>query len=179
MKRFAFQTIRPGVSRKKRGFSAWFGSGGAVPPPRVLSLKKIQRSMRSGPGQLPGGRGLSVWRHGPAPPPSRNRSPPADTQATGAGIRYGFVNAMNIGDVTAKEGSQTSAVYLLGMLFGVSISSLIGNQSMLTIFSSVICMSCFSLFAMNKSLRCVSLPTLNTQVVSAISVNISEASWPA
>lgn len=86
--------------------------------------------------------------------------------ATGAGIRYGFVNAMNIGDVTAKEGSQTSAVYLLGMLFGVSISSLIGNHSMPTIFASVICMSCFSLYAMNKSLQCVSLPTLNTQVVS-------------
>lgn len=88
--------------------------------------------------------------------------------ATGAGIRYGFANAMNIGDVTAKEGSQTSAVYLLGMLFGVSVSSLIGDQSMSTLFASVICMSCFSLYAMNKSLRCVTLPTLNTQVVSTL-----------
>ena len=40
LKRCAFQTIRPVVSRKKRGFSAHFGPGGAVPPPRVSPGKK-------------------------------------------------------------------------------------------------------------------------------------------
>ena len=44
LKRFAFQTIRPVVSRKKRGFSAHFGPGGAVSPPRVLPFSKVKRS---------------------------------------------------------------------------------------------------------------------------------------
>ena len=42
LKRFAFQTMRSGVSRKKRGFSAWFGPGGAVPPPRILPFLKAK-----------------------------------------------------------------------------------------------------------------------------------------
>ncbi|WP_300806907.1 hypothetical protein [uncultured Desulfovibrio sp.] len=44
LKRLAFQTIRPVVSRKKRGFSAHFGPGGAVLPPRVLPFSKAKRS---------------------------------------------------------------------------------------------------------------------------------------
>ncbi len=44
LKCFAFQTIRPVVSRKKRGFSAHFGPGGAVPPPRVSPFSKLKRS---------------------------------------------------------------------------------------------------------------------------------------
>ena len=36
MKRCAFQTIRPVVSRKKHGFSVLFGPGDVVPPSRVL-----------------------------------------------------------------------------------------------------------------------------------------------
>ena len=46
LKRFALQTIRPGVSRKKRDFSAWFGPGGAVPPPRILPFSKAKYSMQ-------------------------------------------------------------------------------------------------------------------------------------
>ena len=45
LKCFAFQTIRPVVSRKKRGFSAHFGPGGAVPPPRVSPFSKLKRSI--------------------------------------------------------------------------------------------------------------------------------------
>ncbi|MDM8216369.1 hypothetical protein QUW15_09450 [Desulfovibrio piger] len=44
LKRCAFQTIRPVVSRKKRGFSAHFGPGGAVSPPRVSPFPKLKRS---------------------------------------------------------------------------------------------------------------------------------------
>ena len=44
LKRCAFQTIRPVVLRKKRGFSAHFGPGGAVPPPRVSPFSKLKRS---------------------------------------------------------------------------------------------------------------------------------------
>ena len=47
LKCFAFQTIRPVVSRKKHGFSAHFGPGGAVPPPRVLPFSKLKRSIRN------------------------------------------------------------------------------------------------------------------------------------
>ena len=36
--------LRPVVSRKKRGFSAHFGPGGAVPPPRVSPFSKLKRS---------------------------------------------------------------------------------------------------------------------------------------
>ena len=44
LKRFAFQTIRPVVSRQKRGFSAHFRPGGAVLPPRVLPFSKAERA---------------------------------------------------------------------------------------------------------------------------------------
>ena len=53
LKRNAFQTIRPVVSRKKRGFSAHFGPGGAVLPPRVLPSSKAKRSVRGAAGGLP------------------------------------------------------------------------------------------------------------------------------
>ena len=47
LKRLAFQTIRSGVSRKKRGFSAWFGRGGAVLPPRVSPFSQANCSSLS------------------------------------------------------------------------------------------------------------------------------------
>ena len=47
LKCFAFQTIRPVVLRKKRGFSAHFGPGGAVPPPRVSPFSKLKRFRHS------------------------------------------------------------------------------------------------------------------------------------
>ena len=40
-----FQTIRPVVSRKKRGFSAHFRPGGAVLPPRILTFSKAKCSI--------------------------------------------------------------------------------------------------------------------------------------
>ncbi|MCI7569282.1 MAG: hypothetical protein MSH25_07970, partial [Desulfovibrio sp.] len=49
LKCFAFQTIRPVVSRKKRGFSAHFWPGGAVTPPRVSPFSKLKRSTISMP----------------------------------------------------------------------------------------------------------------------------------
>ena len=39
-----YQTLRPGVSRKKTEFPAW--AGGAVPPPRALSFPKAKCSER-------------------------------------------------------------------------------------------------------------------------------------
>ena len=45
MKRCAFQTIRPVVSRKNRAFSAHFGPGGAVLPPRVSPFSNVKRSI--------------------------------------------------------------------------------------------------------------------------------------
>ena len=44
LKYFIFQTIRPVVSWKKRGFSAHFGPGDAVPPLRVAPFSKVKRS---------------------------------------------------------------------------------------------------------------------------------------
>ena len=45
LKRFASQTVWLTVSRKKRVHPAWFGPGGAVPPPRVLPFSKVKRSI--------------------------------------------------------------------------------------------------------------------------------------
>lgn len=44
LRRVALQTIQPVISRKKHGFSAHFGPGGAVAPPRVLPFSKEKRS---------------------------------------------------------------------------------------------------------------------------------------
>ena len=70
LKRCAFQTIRPVVSRKKRGFSAHFGPGGVVPPPRVSPFSKLKRPGRIEPVSLcasrllPGAGGRSPARRG-------------------------------------------------------------------------------------------------------------------
>lgn len=48
LQRVAFQTIRSAVSRKRRGFSAHAGPGGAVPPSRVLPFLKAERSIKCG-----------------------------------------------------------------------------------------------------------------------------------
>ena len=84
--------------------------------------------------------------------------------ATRAGIRYGFVNAHNMGDITAKEGSQTVAITVFGTFLGIVISNLIGHGHMEYVLMSSMCISAVSLFSIYRSLRCVSLPTLNYQV---------------
>ena len=84
--------------------------------------------------------------------------------ATRAGIRYGFVNAHNMGDITAKEGSQTVAITVLGTFLGIVLSNLIGPGHMEYVLMSSMCISSISLFCIYQSLRCVCLPTLNYQV---------------
>ena len=69
MKCCAFQTIRPVVLRKKRSFSAHFGPGGAVPPPRVSPFSKVKRSKTAGGSPGPAGFPPSVpGREGNCPP---------------------------------------------------------------------------------------------------------------
>lgn len=84
--------------------------------------------------------------------------------ATRAGIRYGFVNAHNMGDLTAKEGSQTVAITVFGTFLGIMLSNLIGPGHMQYVLLSSLCISSVSLFSIYRSLHCVSLPTLNYQV---------------
>ena len=84
--------------------------------------------------------------------------------ATRAGIRYGFVNAHNMGDLTAKEGSQTVAITVFGTFLGITLSNLIGPGHMNLILLSSVCISSISLFCIYRSLHCVSLPTINYQV---------------
>ena len=84
--------------------------------------------------------------------------------ATRAGIRYGFVNAHNMGDITAKEGSQTVAITVFGTFLGIVLSNLIGPGHMEYVLMSSMCISSISLFCIYQSLRCVCLPTLNYQV---------------
>lgn len=85
--------------------------------------------------------------------------------ATRAGIRYGFVNAHNMGDLTAKEGSQTVAITVFGTFLGIMLSNLIGPGHMEYVLLSSLCISSISLFSIYRSLHCVSLPTLNYQVI--------------
>lgn len=84
--------------------------------------------------------------------------------ATRAGIRYGFVNAHNMGDLTAKEGSQTVAITVFGTFIGILLSNWIGPGHMDYILMSSLCISSISLFCIYQSLHCVSLPTINYQV---------------
>ena len=85
--------------------------------------------------------------------------------ATRAGILYGFVNAHNMSDLTAKEGSQTTCLTLIGMFLGIMLSKLIGAGHMHYVLMSSMCISAVSLFCISRSLHCVSLPTLNYQVL--------------
>ena len=84
--------------------------------------------------------------------------------ATRAGIRYGFVNAHTMGDLTAKEGSQTVAITVFGTFIGILLSNWIGPGHMDYILMSSLCISSISLFCIYQSLHCVSLPTINYQV---------------
>ena len=84
--------------------------------------------------------------------------------ATRAGIRYGFVNAHNMGDLTAKEGSQTVAITVFGTFLGILLSNWIGSGHMEYVVMSSLCISSISLFCIYRSLHCVSLPTINYQV---------------
>ena len=61
LKRFASQTLRPAFRGKKRGFSAWFRPGGAVPPPRVLPFATAKRSGKREPACKPGS--VMPWSH--------------------------------------------------------------------------------------------------------------------
>ena len=88
--------------------------------------------------------------------------------ATRAGIRYGFVNAHNMGDLTAKEGSQTVAITVFGTFLGIMLSNLIGPGHMEYVLLSSLCISSISLFSIYRSLHCVSLPTLNYQVIAEV-----------
>ncbi len=80
LKCFAFQTIRPVASRKKRSFSARFGPGGAVPPPRDFSSSKAKRPrVPQGPRQERTDRRRPSARErcaAGAPFPQRPRRPP-------------------------------------------------------------------------------------------------------
>ena len=84
--------------------------------------------------------------------------------ATRAGIRYGFVNAHNMSDLTAKEGSQTTCITVFGTFLGIMLSNLIGAGHMQYVLMSSMCISAISLFCISQSLQRVSLPTLNYQV---------------
>lgn len=84
--------------------------------------------------------------------------------ATRAGIRYGFVNAHNMSDLTAKEGSQTTCVTVFGTFLGIALSNLIGPGHMEYVLMASMCISAISLTCITQSLKCVSLPTLNYQV---------------
>ena len=68
LKCVAFQTIRPEVSGESV-FSAHFGPDGAVPPPRVVSLKRQSEIQGEGPP--------SAHARGGSPPPAPHPSPSA------------------------------------------------------------------------------------------------------
>ena len=86
MKCFAFQTIRLVVSRKKRGFSAHFGQGGAVPPPRVSLFSKAKRSKSFFRGKAPLSLlSMPVRLFSPSPSPS-----PSALFQTDAGLAAAF-----------------------------------------------------------------------------------------
>ena len=84
--------------------------------------------------------------------------------ATRAGIRYGFVHAHNMGDLTAKEGSQVITASLLGTAIGLLLSPSLPVNSVGITLSFCLAISGCALFSVYHSLRFVALPTLNYQV---------------
>lgn len=71
-KHCAFPTTCPFVSRGKHDVPAWFGTGGAVPPSRVLPFSKAKRSgdrfMWGSPPSKMGDDALSQGREAPSLP---------------------------------------------------------------------------------------------------------------
>ena len=69
-----------------------------------------------------------------------------------------------MGDLTAKEGSQTVAITVFGTFLGIVLSKLIGAGHMEYVLMASVSISSICLFCINQSLKCVCLPTLNYQV---------------
>ena len=84
--------------------------------------------------------------------------------ATRAGIRYGFVNAHNMSDLTAKEGAQVITSSLIGTAVGLLLSSMYPIHAVVATLATCVSISCCSLFSVYRALGEVAIPTINYQV---------------
>lgn len=84
--------------------------------------------------------------------------------ATRAGIRYGFVNAHNMSDLTAKEGAQVMTTSLLGTAFGLLLSSVCPLHTVVATLATCVTISSCSLLSVYRALQAVAIPTINYQV---------------
>lgn len=90
--------------------------------------------------------------------------------ATRAGIHQSFARRDNLGDITAKAGSQGIAASLTGTAIGVAISPCIGASTS-TVLSAFMVLSAVHLGCLYKSLTFVNVPTLNAQVYQYLQKN--------
>ncbi|KAK8814300.1 hypothetical protein WA158_008162 [Blastocystis sp. Blastoise] len=82
--------------------------------------------------------------------------------ATRAGIRYGFINAANMSDITAKEGSQSTMSTVIGTCIGIALSPYVCIHRGYVLATSFT-LSLLSLYCLHKALKHVVLPTINKE----------------
>lgn len=87
--------------------------------------------------------------------------------ATRAGIRYGFIRASNMSDITAKEGSQSTVSTCVGTLIGICLSPYIVTNRSYVLATSFFLSIC-SLYCLHKALTYVELPTINSEVFTIV-----------
>lgn len=82
--------------------------------------------------------------------------------STKAGIHKTFIRHENMGDVTAKAGSQAICASLLGTGAGIALSSVVGTGTG-SIIAMCSTLSAVHLYCTHRSLSHVVVPTLNHQ----------------
>ncbi len=80
--------------------------------------------------------------------------------ASRAALHQSLATENNLGDVTAKAGSQSIAASLMGTGLGIGLSPLIGGDYF-CITAGFICLSCVHQYCIFKSLKAVALKKLN------------------
>jgi Vitamin B6 photo-protection and homoeostasis len=82
--------------------------------------------------------------------------------ATKAGIHKSFLKAENLGDVTAKAGSQSITASLIGTGFGIGLSAIIGAE-LTAIVPAFTVLAVIHLYYSYRAADEVALPTFNQQ----------------
>ncbi|PVU95739.1 hypothetical protein BB561_001639 [Smittium simulii] len=87
--------------------------------------------------------------------------------ATKASINKSLCNSDNLGDLTAKSGSQATAAGLAGTVLGIGLSSLFGAD-LTCLISVFVPLSCLAILANYKSLEHLKIQSLNLQHMALI-----------
>jgi hypothetical protein len=87
--------------------------------------------------------------------------------ATQAAIHKSFINRENLGDVTAKAGTQTIAASVVGTALGVVLSSAIGQETV-NVLAAYTGLALLQMWWTYRSLQSVTVPYLNMERMEQI-----------